>query len=601
MMNLYPQVKSFKMLEGTSSFTQGYLTSQKYATLYKKDISFLPLYEIESQNVSFSTNHNLHPEGYVLHIENHHINIESCTSQGELWAIKTLKQIIKQYLDDIPNLHIEDEPVLNVRGFMLDVSRNKIPKLKTIFSYIDMLSDLKMNHFELYIEGFSYRYPSFPDDLYEGLEPLTESDFKKVDVYASKKGIEFVLNHNTFGHMNAWLSKDKYKDLAIMKDGMMMWGWKQSASTLNPLNKESRIFIKRLIDDAVKGSQSKYFNICFDEAYELGHGPTEEACQKEGIETIFLDYLNEIVNHLKSHQKIALMWGDFFVHHPHAIQNIPKDVIVIDWGYDRNYPFNETLKQLSKHHVPFISAPGTSSWNSLTGRTIDMLENVQKSIEYTKKFNGLGTILTDWGDNGHLQYPIISHPAIVYTALESWSDHTGNQALIRSYLNTYIYQDDTLQLGDLNIDLGRYQRFQKTYLHNGTELIHVLGTMHHAAQQDNPWQSFYDMSKHFDYTIHTLKRMKNEFEWMKKTVDDVKKTISNHVKKIDVQEFYGSINHVLLAIEMLLQARLKTYKLPIWMKKIPSQHQTTWLYKNKRTGLDYSLNILKSVERFYAY
>ena len=598
-MIIYPQVRHFEYLDNQSSFQDGLYAAKKNVKRYKKELPSVTFDMHKENNLIFKHHQSLPNEGYRLTIKNNLITVTSSTPIGELWGIKTLKQILNQYPKDIPNLHIEDEPILTTRGFMLDVSRNKIPKLKTIYEYIDLLSDLKMNHFELYIEGFSYRYPSFPNHFYDQLEPFTECDFQKIDKYATKKGIDFVLNHNTFGHMNAWLSKDEYKDLAIMKDGMMMWGWKQSASTLNPLKKETLDFVKKLIDDAVKGSKSKYFNICFDEAYELGLGPTEEVCQREGIENVFISYLNEVVSHLKSHGKTTLMWGDFFVSHPQALNHIPKDVIVIDWGYDRNYPFNETLKRLSEHRVPFISAPGTSSWNSITGRTIDMLENVQKSIEYTKKYKGLGTLLTDWGDNGHLQYPHISYPAIVYTALESWSNHTGNQALIRSYLNRYVYKDSTMQLGDLNIDIGRYQRYQKVYTHNGTELIQVLVIMHNASNQENPWASFHEMSKHLEYSLQTLHRMKHEYEWMKKTLDNIKKKTLSRVSSSDLLSFYESINHVLLAIEMLIQARQKTYKLPKWMKKIPINHRKIWLNKNREPGLNYSLNILKSVECFY--
>lgn len=594
-MNLFPQVKKITYHEGQFDINQGLFLTKKAFNTYKKELNMVPIISQEPSNLKFMTNAQLPPEAYHLTITKDQIIIESSTKIGELWGIKTLKQILKQNTSSIPCLKIEDEPVLSMRGFMLDISRNKIPNIKTIFQYIDLLSDLKMNHFELYIEGFSYFYPSFSHAYDSNMEPLNEVDFKKIEAYSKKKGIDFVLCHNTFGHMNAWLAIDQYRDLAIMKDGMMMWGWMQSASTLNPLKKESIDFVLKLIDDAVKGSDAPYFNICFDEAYELGHGPTEKTCQTRGISKVFIDYLNIIVNHLRTYGKKTLMWGDFFVHHKEALNELDQDVIVIDWGYDRNYPFNETLKVLSDKHIPFISAPGTSSWNSITGRTIDMLENVQKAIEYTKKYNGLGTLLTDWGDNGHLQYPIISYPAIVYTALESWSNHTGNQSLIRDYLNIYVYNDTSKQLGDLNLDLGRYQRYQKSYTHNGTELMSILGAISYASNQENPWDAFLHATKHFDYSLDTLNRMKREYEDMKKVILSLKKST---IDKVYLREFLGSIHHVLLPIDLLIAARTNKHLIPSYAKKLYLEHEKTWLMKNRAPGLSYSSNLLKSVMAF---
>jgi hypothetical protein len=563
---------------------------------YEKELISRKIVVSNTPSIVFTTQTFLAEEGYILTIDTDQINIQSKTKRGELWAIKTLKQLLYQYKDEIPACVIEDEPSLKVRGYMLDVSRSKIPKLQTLFGYIDLLSDIKMNHFELYIEGFSYRYPSFESSIYEHLEPLTEKDYHDLERYCEKKGIDFVLNHNTFGHMNSWLNLNEYRDLAIMKDGMMMWGWHQSASTLNPLKSESISFIKKLIDDAVKGSKNPYFNICFDEAYELGHGPTEKICQEKGIEHVFIEYLNVIVNHLKAYKKKTLMWGDFFIHHPEALKMLPEDVTVIDWGYDASYPFHETLKKLHENHIPFLSAPGTSSWNSISGRTYDMLENVKQAILHTKKYHGLGTILTDWGDNGHLQYPVISLPAIVYTAFESWSDQTNLIGLVPSYLDDFIFLDSTKQLGHLTLDIGRYQRYQKVITHNGTELMQVLQAMQRCALSDNPWETVKEETKHLHYAMHILKKMKNEYEWMKKTVTNVHSF--KQVEKIYIDELMGSINHVLLAIDMLIQVRLSTNQLPKSYLKLTSAHERLWKTKNRTPGLEHSLGLLKSMEAF---
>lgn len=44
--------------------------------------------------------------------------------------------------------------ILEIRGVMLDISRDKVPTLKTLFEIVDLLSLLKINHLQLYVEGF---------------------------------------------------------------------------------------------------------------------------------------------------------------------------------------------------------------------------------------------------------------------------------------------------------------------------------------------------------------------------------------------------------------------------------------------------------------
>jgi len=97
---------------------------------------------------------------------------------------------------------------------MLDISRGKVPTLETLYKVVDLLSDLKYNHLQLYIEGFSFGYPSFKH-LWENTEiPIKPNEFRQLDAYCKDNYIELVPNQNSVGHMGAWLATEEYKDLA---------------------------------------------------------------------------------------------------------------------------------------------------------------------------------------------------------------------------------------------------------------------------------------------------------------------------------------------------------------------------------------------------
>jgi hypothetical protein len=66
----------------------------------------------------------------------------------------------------------------------------------------------------------------------------------------------------------------------------------------------------------------------------------------------------------------------------------------------------QTLKanceRLAEAGVPFIACPGTSSWSSFSGRTTNCIANIKAAAKAAADHNGLGMLLTDWGDFGHL-------------------------------------------------------------------------------------------------------------------------------------------------------------------------------------------------------
>ena len=125
--------------------------------------------ELPGSGIQFSKNSALASQAYRLSILPNQISVEYNDYKGLFFAITTIKQLAKQSNNAIPCVKIEDSPDLKVRGAMLDISRGKVPKIETLYEMVDFLADLKYNHLELYIEGFSFGYPSFKN-LWEKLE-----------------------------------------------------------------------------------------------------------------------------------------------------------------------------------------------------------------------------------------------------------------------------------------------------------------------------------------------------------------------------------------------------------------------------------------------
>ncbi len=90
--------------------------------------------------IEFKENTSLPQEAYSLQITKDNILIEASDSTGYLYAVQSLKQLLRcdsiaekgANIYKLPVLQIEDAPRFEYRGVMLDVSRCFIPKEHTI-------------------------------------------------------------------------------------------------------------------------------------------------------------------------------------------------------------------------------------------------------------------------------------------------------------------------------------------------------------------------------------------------------------------------------------------------------------------------------------
>lgn len=506
-MYLFPAVKHIEETKGTFDLSGGIPFKHIKETEIFDHIFFYPLREVDDDHValSFTQDKLLHEQGYKISITDDHILITYHKAQGIFYAMQTLKQIYIQNRRGLPCLEISDEPDLEVRGFMLDISRNKVPKLRTLKSYVDLIASLKYNHFELYVEGFSYLYPSHESCYDETMTPLTPREYKSLERYAKKNMIDLVPCHNGLGHMTAWLKK--YPELAVMPDGMFFWGAHRDPSTVNPLDPKSLELVKSFYEDALKNTKSSYFHMNLDEPYELGHGKTEEEGKRIGVGQMYLDYVLKLYGFVKDHRKTPLIWGDVLNHYPELLSQLPKDLIYVDWGYDQDYPFYKTLKRLGDLGVKFMAAPGTSTWNSLTGRHFNMIENIRQACLHTKINNGLGMLLTEWGDNGHLQPYTQSIPAIAFGGMESWHARINNQFEIKKYIDIIEMNDPSERTGQILIDLASYHIFESSFRYNGTRLMDVIYAINRADSLHLQEDMYRELSTHSYGEVETYRRI----------------------------------------------------------------------------------------------
>ena len=372
----------------------------------------------------------------------------------------TLRQLARLHGGRLPTGTIRDWPDLPVRGVMLDVSHDKVPELDTLRALIDRLAEWKINHVELYAEH-TYAYPGH-EMVWERADPYTAADVEALDRYCRERHVALVPNQNCLGHMNRWLLHDPYRALAMDPDGYTMMGMRRPPSTIEPTAPGSLDLVRGLLGELLPHfSDHRYVHVGLDEPWEL---PAER----------FDDYL-AWVRTLRALPEVAgrelLIWGDVLAAHPDRLGELPPGVTVCEWGYDAGHPWDARLGALAAAGIPRWVAPGTSSWLTILGRTTNMRNDIAEAADAAATHAATGMLTTDWGDNGHLQYPAVSDPGLAYAAAAGWCLNTNRDLDIAGALNTHCYDDPTGRLGAVVVELGDVHRLLTPQVWNVATLV----------------------------------------------------------------------------------------------------------------------------------
>lgn len=218
--------------------------------------------------ITLTKNTTLSREAYKLNITTTGVSIEASSYAGFLYALTTIKQLLPREIFTLkanasaawtlPEVSIEDEPDMQVRGFMLDVARHffTVDEVKKI---IDAASVYKLNRFHWHLtddQGWRIQIPEYPkltevgairkssvtlnavgnlnfnDDTEYGRGCyFTLDQLKEVVDYAKERNVEILPEVDLPGHMVAaiasypWLScdstqayNDNYQGLGTPKE-----------------------------------------------------------------------------------------------------------------------------------------------------------------------------------------------------------------------------------------------------------------------------------------------------------------------------------------------------------------------------------------------
>ena len=519
-------------------------------------------------------------QGYELLVVENKLELQAGDEAGVYYGLMAMVQLIEQFGASLPCLTIKDAPDFPARGVMLDVSRCKVPTMETLKQLIDRLAGIRINQVQLYIEH-TFAFAEH-ETVWSDASPFTHEEILEIDEYCKDRYIELVPNLNSFGHLNRWLKHSDYTHLSENPDA-------KHPDCLYP-NKASLDFLEELYDEYLPHFSSVVFNVGCDETWDLGKGRSKKAAEKSSVTKVYLEFIKKIHKLVEKKGRRMQFWGDIILHQPELIKELPKDIIALNWGYDEDHPYDKECRAFSKSGIEFHVCPGTSSWNSITGRTDNCLTNLSKAARYGLKYGATGYLNTDWGDGGHHQVLPISYVGFAAGAAYSWSFKANEKVDLAGPISRHFFGDSTGTLGQLCLDLGRtLNRLPGLKRRNASAIGQLM--------QRGLMTGVHDVSK------LTKAQFKKAESWLDKISSDLQKSCpeveDGDLALMELRHAIANSRHALNRGRYKCFGEGTPESLRKELNTLIMGHEDQWLARNRRGGLyESSSNLRKSAELY---
>ena len=328
-------------------------------------------------------------EDYALDVRPEEIVCAAPHSPGLYYGVQTFLQLIRanRHENGIPCLTIRDWPSLRWRCFQDDMTRGPSSTLDTLKFEVATGAHLKMNLFTYYMEH-QYAFKKHPQiGPQDGsLEP---EDLKALVEYAKRIHVDILGNQQSFGHWGHILKHDRYAHL------------REAPDVLCPVKEESYQLLDDLYSEVCPLLPFPWFNVCCDETWNLGKGPSKELAEEIGVGGVYVRHIRRVHDLLKDkYQKRMMMWGDIILQHPDRLDEVPKDTIMLTWGYSAKPSFESQIEPFVQSGYEFFVCPGISNWSRILPDFATTTTNIHNFVRDGTKLGALGMLNTAWEDDG---------------------------------------------------------------------------------------------------------------------------------------------------------------------------------------------------------
>ena len=395
-------------------------------------------------------------QGYLLAVGRERIEIVGHDEAGAFYGAMTLRQIARQARDGVlACVRIADYPDVVHRGVMLDISRDRVPAMETLYGLVDLLSEWKVNQLQLYTEHtFAYRNHR---EVWADWSPMTGEQVMELDAYCRDRYVELVPNQNTFGHLARWMVHPRYRPLCEDDDPAVFHPHRGLYGTLCPTDPGSIALVDELLEELLPHFTSRQVHIGCDEA-RIGLARSRRVVEERGAGPVYLDYVRQVHELVRRRGRTTQLWGDVLINHAELASEFPAGAIPVMENYAADAPFDTYADTCVQAGLPFYLSSGINCWSTIIGNTATALANIRRAGESAVRHGAAGVLNTHWGDNGHWQHLPVAFPGYAYGAAMGWAPAANADLDLPAALDAHAFRDAAGVMGRLVCDLGDVSR-----------------------------------------------------------------------------------------------------------------------------------------------
>ena len=148
---------------------------------WREKLAIKPAESTSQANLVMQKDPTIQGEGYRIEMGSEKISLFAGQADGIFRAFAKIWQLFRfvEPGNTLPCMKIADQPVLRRRGFMLDISRCKVPTMEELFRLIDLLALIGYNELQLYIEH-TFRFRDH-EAVWKDASPISPTEIQQID------------------------------------------------------------------------------------------------------------------------------------------------------------------------------------------------------------------------------------------------------------------------------------------------------------------------------------------------------------------------------------------------------------------------------------
>jgi hypothetical protein len=462
-------------------------------------------------------------EAYSLKISDSRISIEGSNPKAIFHGTISLIQLIEKAEDlKLSQMEIFDYPDLAVRGISDDISRGQVSTLENFKRIIDFLARHKMNTYMPYLEDM-VRFDKYPS-IGKGRGALTEKEVKELVNYAERNFVEVIPIFQTLGHYENILAQEKFLKYAEFP----------GAASLNVASEETYEFLENMLKEVFEMFPSKKFHMGADESWDVGLGESKELVEESSLAEVHLKHYKRVYEICKKYDKEVLMYGDILLHHPEILDELPKDITVVDWHYRANFDY-ESAELFKEKGFDYYVSPSVWNFTSTFPANVNALPNIKYIIKSGMENDANGMINSNWGDYGAETIKELVLFGYAYSAAEAWNNEGTN---VNEFSNNFFHDF-------FGVDNPELSRIYEVMSNPFNQMLWHEVWRHPLLEIREPvwWES--QMSK------------AGKISWMNWTLPNVEKTIEEMRPKLERNKGHLDIIDFLIDLNYWYQTKLE--------------------------------------------